>query len=80
MMTGMGFGFGGIFLMVLFWIIIIAGAIWLIKWIFSGTGTTLIPPGARHNSSARDILDERYAKGELSREDYELMRQDLSRV
>jgi putative membrane protein len=78
MMTGMGFGFGGFFLMILFWISIIAGAVWIVKLIFTGTTGTLMPPGKSRGSSAREILDQRYAKGEMSREDYELMKQDLS--
>ena len=44
-------------------VVIIAGAIWLVSRGRNGTaGTT--------SSRARDILDERYARGELSTEEY----------
>ncbi len=33
--------------------------------------------GESHNKTAREILDERYAKGEISREEYTNMREDL---
>ena len=50
-------------LMVLFWVAIIAGVVWLVSRGRTGTaGTT--------SSRARDILDERYAQGELSTEEY----------
>ena len=76
MMHGFGFGIGGLLLMVLFWIILIAGAVWLIKMIFSGTPTR---PGEDpgKNENAIDILNKRYARGELDREDYERMKADL---
>ena len=76
MMHGFGFGIGGLLLMVLFWIVLIAGAVWLIKMIFSGTSNR---PGedSGKNENAIDILNKRYARGELEREDYERMKADL---
>jgi putative membrane protein len=76
MMTGFGWGFGyfGMIMMVVFWGLLIAGGVWVAKVIFSsGTGQHLPSPPA-----ARDILDQRYARGELTREQYELMKQDLA--
>lgn len=76
MMTGFGWGFGylGMILMVIFWGLLIAGGVFVAKAIFSG-GTNQQLPGA---PSAREILDQRYARGELTREQYELMKQDLA--
>jgi putative membrane protein len=37
-------------------------------------------PGSRHGSdSAREILDKRYALGELSKEEYEEKKKDIAR-
>lgn len=43
---------------------------------FGGAGWTLGRGGSRA-PTAREILDRRYAEGELSREDYQRMRKDL---
>jgi len=70
-----GMGLGGGLLMVLFWIVLIAGAIWLVMAIFnSGRSTS---PGER-DLSAREILDRRFARGEITRAQYDLMKRDLS--
>jgi putative membrane protein len=76
MMHGFGFGIGGLFLMVLVWIILIAGAVWLIKMIFSGT-TPQPGEDPGRNENAIDILNKRYARGELNREEFEIMKSDL---
>ncbi len=70
MMGGWGMGFGGIF-MILFWGLIVLGIVALAKWLFEASGST----GARKRPL--EILRERYARGEISREEYEHMRQDL---
>ena len=51
-------------LMMLSWVAIIAAAVWLVSRGRDGTSTGAMP------SRARDILDERYARGELSTEEY----------
>ncbi|HYL88841.1 MAG TPA: SHOCT domain-containing protein [Burkholderiales bacterium] len=68
---GWGMGFGWIF-MILFWALVILGIVALAKWLFSvggGAGSS--------GKSALDLLKERYARGEVSREQYEQMRRDL---
>ncbi|WP_369682029.1 SHOCT domain-containing protein [Malonomonas rubra] len=67
---GMGHGFGGIF-MILFWVVII-------YLIVRGT-SHWTQKGSEQNSrkSAEDILKERYAKGDISKEEFEQMKQDL---
>ena len=59
------FGFGGLF-MIIFWGLIIYGIVILF----------------RHNSHSEkgrsiDILKERYAKGEITKEQFESMKKDL---
>ncbi len=72
----MGFGLLGLFLMLLFWIGLIAGAIILVRALFPGVNQA--PPTERSVAgSASQILDERYARGEISRAEYEDMKQNL---
>jgi putative membrane protein len=77
MMTGLGLGMGffGLILMVLFWGGLIALGVWLVKAIFS-PGQASHPPGGSA-ASPREILDQRYARGEITRTQYEQMKQDL---
>ena len=63
----MGFGYFGIFgaiLMLLFWVAVIAGVVWFIKWLFEQSS-------GRTKKSALEILDEKYARGEIDDEEYE---------
>lgn len=78
-MMGMGLGFGmfGLLFMLLFWVVLIALAIWLVSALFPGSNRRPTS-GADHLQSPREILDTRYARGEITREQYELMKQDLS--
>jgi putative membrane protein len=83
MMGGTGMmGFGGLFgflLMLLFWGGVIALAIWLVSLLFPRPADDS-PATAHDNSpvpSALEALKLRYAHGELSRDEYQQMRQDL---
>ena len=77
MMTGLGLGMGffGLILMVLFWGGLIALAVWLVKVLFSPNHVSHPPVG--NTASPREILDQRYARSEMTREQYEQMKQDL---
>lgn len=76
MMGGFGFGgmlFGGL-LMLAFWALIIAGAIWLIVTLArDNQGTS--PATERQTPLA--ILQARYAKSEITKEQFDQMRRDL---
>ena len=80
MMTGIGMGFGGIglILMILFWGGLIFGGIWLVKTVFTNNQQTTNGSPETKQPTAREILDQRYARGEISREEYEQVKEDLS--
>ncbi|GAA5174598.1 SHOCT domain-containing protein [Modicisalibacter zincidurans] len=64
--------FGGL-MMVLFWGIVIALIILLVRSLTRGRG---VPP-SQQRPTALNILQERYARGEIDREEYEQCRRDL---
>ncbi|MDE2423936.1 MAG: SHOCT domain-containing protein [Betaproteobacteria bacterium] len=68
---GMGFGMVG---MLLFWILLIAAIIVLIKYTRSSGDSS----ERQQEKSALDILKERYARGEIGREEFEQKKHDLS--
>lgn len=59
--------------MILFWTLIIVLAVVLVKKLFNSDGSQ----SGDHASRAKQILDERYAKGEISREQYQEMQKDI---
>jgi len=75
---GFGFGFGWIF-MLLFWGLIVWVIIYLVKNSSSNgcCGGKHDDKNGQSGKAALDILKERYAKGELSKEDFDKMKNDL---
>jgi putative membrane protein len=74
----MGFGFGGFGMvyMLIFWVLIIGLAVWLLTRLFpAGTDRARRSDG---KESALDILQMRYARGEISQREYEQMRRDIT--
>lgn len=70
-MFGFGWGF-----MWIFWILVIVAIIWMIK---SFAGNSDKNNGQEKASkSAEEILKERYARGEIDREEFEQKRKDLN--
>ena len=75
-MMGYGFpffgGFGWIF-MVLFWGLVIWGIVALVR----GSVGTGYNHGGSHEKTPLDILKERYARGEINKEEFESKKKDL---
>jgi putative membrane protein len=65
-------GFGG-GVMWIFWILLAVVILWAVK-----TSTGSKTNSADKQKSALDILKERYAKGEIERDEFEQKRRDLS--
>ena len=62
---GMGFGGGWIF-MILFWGLIILGVVYLVKILLGGSSTE-----EKKSESAWEVLEKRFARGEMSKEEFE---------
>lgn len=66
-----GFGFGWIF-MIIFWILIILGVVALVRYL-GNSGKTI-----RNDKTPLEILQERYAKGEIDKKEFEEKKKDLA--
>ena len=77
-MMGWGYGMGWFWtiVMVVFWIAVIVGIIFLIKWLVISTGTR--GRAARSEDSPLEILKQRYARGEIDKEEFEEKKKDLA--
>jgi len=71
-----GMAFGGLG-MLLFWGLIIVGAVLAVRWLAAGRLST--PESAAHGERALEILRERYAKGEIDQNEFEQKKRDLRR-
>jgi putative membrane protein len=71
---GYGWGILGVAHLVLWWILIILGITVLAKWLFAG----LPSEGRGSRRRALEILEERYARGEIDRNEFESKRRDLN--
>jgi putative membrane protein len=76
MMGNWGMGWFGMIFMVVFWGLIIAGVVLLIRWLVQNTGSNRRSVAATE-SKAMDILNERYAKGEITQNEFESMKKDI---
>ena len=71
---GMGYGFFGWLVMLLFWIIIIAAVVLGVRWFMNGGKQEV----SRKEETPMDILKKRYASGEIDKEIFEAMKRELT--
>lgn len=69
---GWGMGFGWLF-MIVFWALVILGVVFIFKLISDRSRP------AEKGETALDILKKRYAKGEITKEEFERMKDDLAK-
>jgi len=69
---GWGMGFGWIF-MIMFWALVIFGIVYLVQVATKGWKST------EQRETPLDILKKRYAKGEITKEEFDRMKDDLSK-
>ena len=70
-MWGWGWGFGMMGMMLLFWGVVIFAGVVGIRWLI---GQTKQPRG----DSAMEILRERFARGEIEKDEFEAKKKELS--
>lgn len=70
---GAGHAAGGIF-MILFWVVVIVGVVALAKWMFANAAASRESPTAK---TPLQVLEERYARGELNREEFLAKKRDM---
>lgn len=76
MMEGYG-GFG-----IIFWLVLVIAIVALVVWLVRSAGPSgvhhlpLHPPSRR--STGLDLLEERYARGEINRDEYLQKKKDMS--
>ncbi len=61
--------------MFLLWGVLIALAVWGVSSLFPRRAQSSGPD--QRDSTAREVLARRYARGEITREEYELMKRDI---
>ncbi len=70
---GWGMGVGLVF-MLLFWLLVILGILALVRWLQSPSSRD---PAAR-DKTPLEIVQERYARGQIDKDEYEQKKRDLA--
>lgn len=73
MMQGDGWGWGmglGMLGGVVFWVLVIAGVVLAVRWLVERSGTRADTPA--------EILDRRFARGEIDADEYARMKRELA--
>jgi len=85
MMGGWGWSGGGLigmFFILIFWILIIIGIIFIVKWIIdqsnNNQNVSQNTPTSKTETPALEILKARYARGEIDKKEFEEKKKDLS--
>jgi putative membrane protein len=77
-MSGHGFGYGFGLIHLVVWLVIliaiVAGVVWLVRSMAPGA----VPQAGGRRSAGLDVLEERYARGEINRDEYLQKKHDIS--
>lgn len=74
---GMPYGLGWVF-MILFWALIIVGIVAIVRWLAGGALRQQQNSSSLPHKTPVDILRERYARGEIEREEFLQRLEDLN--
>lgn len=74
-----GYGWIGMIINLVFGLLILGGLVWLVVWAVRRSGTGNYTSSALSSNSAKEIAQQRYARGEINREQYQQLLEDLSR-
>ncbi|MBI2287998.1 MAG: SHOCT domain-containing protein [Chloroflexi bacterium] len=74
---GMMGGYGTMWLMPIFWIVLLGVIIWAVAAAARGTGQLGSYDSVSRPDSALEILKKRYARGEINKEEFEERKKDL---
>jgi putative membrane protein len=75
MMGNWGMGWFGMIFMMVFWVLVIVGLVFLIKWLIQTTSSG--KASEQTGSRAIEILKERFARGEIDKAEFESKKKDL---
>jgi putative membrane protein len=75
MMGNWGMGWFGMIFMMIFWVLLIVGLVFLVKWLIQASSSGKAAQRTGHR--AVEILKERYARGEIDKAEFESMKRDL---
>ncbi len=70
------FGFGGLLGMILFWVFVVILIAWVVRRPYHYSGPSA-GPNPQSSRSALDVLNERYAKGEINKQEYDQKKKDI---
>lgn len=77
---GYGAGFGGPFVMIAFWVLLVAGVLWLLGRMTGRTHGACCAghETGGHGSGADEILKQRYARGEITHDEFTRMMGEIT--
>ncbi|NMG32631.1 SHOCT domain-containing protein [Aromatoleum evansii] len=77
---GWGMGFGFLF-MILFWVLVVLGIVALVRWLLqqSQAGGDRRTEERPRDKTPLELVQERYARGEIDRDEYEQKKLDLEK-
>ncbi len=73
------YGWIGMIIGLVFTIIVLGGLVWLVVWAVRRSGTGGYTGNPPAGLSPKEIAQQRYARGEITREQYQQLLEDLSR-